>query len=69
MPDSTLATADELTLGPPWRHRFSTLGPAFYPRLQPTPLPAPYGVGLNRPLAAALGLDAGLLWRPEGVEE
>ena len=57
-----------LALGPPWHHRFAALGPAFYTELRPTPLSAPYLVGLNRPLARALGLDEQRLASPAGVE-
>ena len=39
-----------------WTHRFAGLGREFYTELRPTPLPAPYWVGLNRPLAHELGL-------------
>ncbi|MFT4268611.1 MAG: YdiU family protein [Xenophilus sp.] len=41
-----------------WRPGFSTLGPAFFTRLRPTPLPTPYWVGRSQALAAELGLDA-----------
>jgi serine/tyrosine/threonine adenylyltransferase len=41
--------------------RFETLGPAFYTRLQPTPLPEPYWVGYSAPCAQHLGLPDG--WR------
>ncbi len=58
----------QLDLGLAWRNGFARLGPAFYTELQPTPLPAPYQVGLNRPLAAELGLEADLLDTREGVE-
>jgi serine/tyrosine/threonine adenylyltransferase len=57
-----------LDLGLAWRNRFARLGPAFYTELQPTPLPSPYLVGLNRRLAAELELDAAVLACPEGVE-
>ena len=41
-----------------WHHRFATLGPAFFTRLQPTPLPDPYWVGRSHATARLLGLDA-----------
>jgi uncharacterized protein YdiU (UPF0061 family) len=57
-----------LNLGLAWRNSFAALGPAFFTELQPTPLPSAYLVGLNRGLAAELGLDAGLLGSQEAVE-
>ena len=42
-----------------WREGFAGLGPAFYTRLQPTPLPAPYWVGRSQAVATLLGLEAG----------
>jgi uncharacterized protein YdiU (UPF0061 family) len=51
----------------PWANSFAALGPAFHTPLAPTPLPDPYLVGLNRPLARELGLDADALASPEGV--
>ncbi|MBD3894003.1 protein adenylyltransferase SelO family protein [Hydrogenophaga sp.] len=39
-----------------WTHRFAALGPTFYTKWQPTPLPAPYWVGASLTLARALGL-------------
>jgi uncharacterized protein YdiU (UPF0061 family) len=51
-----------------WRNSFAGLGPAFYTELEPIPLPSPYLVGLNRPLAAELGLSARLLAGQEGIE-
>lgn len=53
---------------PAWRHSFAALGPAFFTELKPTPLPAPYLVSVNRPFAAALGLDADWLASPAGIE-
>jgi len=40
-----------------WRNSFAALGPAFYTRQQPLPLPAPHWVGTNATLAHELGLD------------
>jgi serine/tyrosine/threonine adenylyltransferase len=57
-----------LDLGLVWRNRFAQLGPAFFTKLGPVPLPAPYLVGLNPVLAREIGLDAALLSSPEGVE-
>jgi serine/tyrosine/threonine adenylyltransferase len=50
-----------------WLNSFAALGSAFFTELAPTPLPAPYLVGLNAPLAADLGIDASALAREEGV--
>jgi serine/tyrosine/threonine adenylyltransferase len=58
----------QLDLGLPWRNSFAGLGPAFYTELQPTPLPSPYLVGLNRRHAAELDLSAQLLSQPDAVE-
>jgi uncharacterized protein YdiU (UPF0061 family) len=55
-------------LGLPWRHSFAALGPAFYTELQPSPLPDPYLVALNAPLAVQLGIAPALLASREGVE-
>jgi uncharacterized protein YdiU (UPF0061 family) len=68
MDQATAPAPAALELGPHWQHGFAGLGPAFYTELQPTPLPEPALVSLNRPLAAALGLDAGLLASPAAVE-
>ena len=57
-----------LDLGLNWRNSFAQLGPAFFTDLQPTPLPSPYLVGLNRELAAGLGLDPQLLSGPDAIE-
>jgi uncharacterized protein YdiU (UPF0061 family) len=58
----------QLDLALTWPNSFAGLGPAFYTELAPTPLPSPCLVGLNRRLAAELGLAAGLVAGPEGVE-
>jgi serine/tyrosine/threonine adenylyltransferase len=58
----------QLDLGLRWRNSFAGLGPAFYTELQPTPLPSPYLVGLNRRHAAELDLSAQLLSQPDAVE-
>ena len=62
------APASPLDLKLAWPNTFSELGPAFYTELQPTPLPAPYLVGVNRRLAAELGLSDRLLATPAAVE-
>jgi uncharacterized protein YdiU (UPF0061 family) len=46
-------TADDL----PFDNSFAELPPAFYTRLMPTPLPAPYFVAASGPAAALVGLD------------
>src|SRR5476651_2822125 len=45
----------------PLDNSFATLPPDFYTRLRPTPLPAPYLVGVSPQAAALLGLDAARL--------
>ena len=62
------APAGPLDLELAWPNTFSQLGPSFYTELQPTPLPAPYLVGLNRQLAAELGLSDRLLATTAAVE-
>ena len=44
-----------------WQEGFAALGPAFFTRLQPTPLPDPYWVGRSTAVAELIGLDAA--WR------
>lgn len=56
-----------IDLGVRWRHTFAELGPSYYTELPPSPLPAPYLVGLNWRLAAQLGLPADMLESEEGV--
>ena len=68
MTETAEATVDQLDLGLPWRHSFAGLGPAFYTELQPTPLPSPYAVCMNRPLGAELGLSADMLASPAAVD-
>jgi uncharacterized protein YdiU (UPF0061 family) len=46
-------TADDL----PLNNSFAELPPAFYTRLMPTPLPAPYFVAASGPAAKLVGLD------------
>jgi uncharacterized protein YdiU (UPF0061 family) len=52
---------DLADLGLRWKPGFTTLGPAFFTALRPTPLPAPYWVGHSDAVARMLGLPAG--WR------
>jgi len=47
---------------------FARLGEAFYTRLAPVPLSAPYLVAGSAPAAALLGLDAARLEQPDFVE-
>jgi serine/tyrosine/threonine adenylyltransferase len=68
MTETAEATLDLLDVGLPWHHSFAGLGSAFYTALQPTPLPAPYPVCVNRPLALELGLSAEVLLSPAGIE-
>jgi uncharacterized protein YdiU (UPF0061 family) len=44
------------------------LPPAFYTRLMPTPLPAPYFIAASAPAAALVGLDPNDLAREDFVE-
>ena len=46
------------SVGLRWRNSFATLDPAFFTRLSPTSLPAPYWVARSRGAARELGLDA-----------
>jgi uncharacterized protein YdiU (UPF0061 family) len=54
-PDLTAAspTRDGLR----WANRFAALGPKFYTELKPSPLPSPYWISRNLPLALELGMD------------
>jgi serine/tyrosine/threonine adenylyltransferase len=60
-------TPAALELGPAWHHGFAQLGSAFFTELQPTPLPSPTLVSLNRPFAAELGLAPEVLAGEAGV--
>jgi uncharacterized protein YdiU (UPF0061 family) len=60
----TAITADDL----PFDNSFAELPPAFYTRLMPTPLPAPYFVAASARAAALAGLDPVLLSQPDFVE-
>ncbi len=50
-----------------WNHRFASLGPAFFTRLAPHPLPAPYWVGRSRAVARDLGLADGWMASQEAL--
>src|SRR5437588_543388 len=52
----------------PFDNSYARLAERFYARLAPTPVAAPRLVKLNTALAAELGLDAGQLASPQGVE-
>jgi uncharacterized protein YdiU (UPF0061 family) len=67
MNDVTQITDCPLELGLRWCNSFADLGPAFYTELQPIPLPDPYLVAGNGPLAQAMGLSAELLFSHDGV--
>jgi len=56
-------TPDDLQL----TNGFAALPPAFYTRLMPTPLPAPYFVAASSRAAALVGLDAAALAREDFV--
>ncbi|HSI52935.1 MAG TPA: protein adenylyltransferase SelO family protein, partial [Ramlibacter sp.] len=68
MHDTAEAAATALDLGLPWQNTFAALGPAFYTALAPTPLTAPYAVGLNERLAAEIGVASALVASPAGIE-
>ena len=54
---STEPSAAQETAAPfTWQTGFAALGPAFYTRLNPEPLPAPYWVGRSGQVAQRLGL-------------
>jgi uncharacterized protein YdiU (UPF0061 family) len=47
---------------------YARLPEAFHARVEPTPVPQPQLVRLNRPLAEGLGLDPDALATPAGVD-
>jgi uncharacterized protein YdiU (UPF0061 family) len=51
-----------------WQPGFAALGPAFYTKLQPTPLPAPYWVSASADAAQLLGLPADWQQAPETLQ-
>jgi len=61
-----LAVASETGLR--WRNGFATLAPAFFTRLQPTPLPEPYWVGRSDAAARQIGVDADWFRSTEALE-
>jgi uncharacterized protein YdiU (UPF0061 family) len=48
-----------------WDNRFHKLGPRFYTRLAPQPLPAPYWVGRSQSAAELLGLESSWMESPD----
>lgn len=52
-----LQNPDHADGGLAWRNGFAALGPAFYTRLRPRPLPSPYWVGRSAAMARELGLS------------
>ncbi|WP_343587184.1 YdiU family protein [Herbaspirillum sp.] len=57
-------TSDATATLPSFGNRFADLPPAFYTRLQPTPLPAPYLVGFSDEAAATIGMSRAMLDDP-----
>ena len=51
-----------------WRNSFAALGPAFYTRLEPTPLPEPYWISRNKSMARELGLEDEYFASSEALE-
>jgi uncharacterized protein YdiU (UPF0061 family) len=68
MDQAVITPPRQLDLARDWHNSFAALGPAFYTELAPTPLPSPYGVGLNGKLAGELGLSEALLTSRDGIE-
>ena len=62
--DAPLAGVD---LGLAWRNSFAALDTSFYTPLAPTPLPAPYWVGVSHAVARDIGLQENWLQSPEGL--
>ncbi len=62
-PRGIAITADDL----PFDNSFAELPPAFYTRLMPTPLPAPYFIAASAKAAALAGLDPAVLAREDFV--
>lgn len=61
---SALRTTDRLS----FENSFAALPAEFFTRLKPTPVPAPYLVGVSNQAAALIGLDPAEFERPEVVE-
>ena len=55
-------------LGFAWHHGFAALGPDFFTRLEPTPLPAPHWVASSSAVAQLIGLDELHLHSNEALE-
>ena len=55
-------------LGLAWHHGFAALGPDFFTRLEPTPLPAPHWVACSSAVAQLIGLDELHLHSNEALE-
>ena len=55
-------------IAPHLQDGFAALGPAFFTRLRPTPLPAPYWVGRSAATARLLGVSPEWLASPEALE-
>ena len=66
--DAEPAVQDQQRDGLAWREGFATLGPAFYTRLQPTPLPDPYWVGRSAQLAREMGIDPSWIGSADALE-
>jgi uncharacterized protein YdiU (UPF0061 family) len=62
------AAASAASIALPFDNSYARLPERFYARLAPTPVAQPRLIKLNTPLAAELGLDAGLLASPQGVQ-
>ncbi|HEY8048846.1 MAG TPA: YdiU family protein [Ramlibacter sp.] len=58
---------NKVDFGVEWHPGFARLGASFYTELAPVPLPDPYLVAANRPLAHELGFDPTLLISNAGV--
>lgn len=61
----TLAPAPS---SPAWREGFSTLGPAFFTRLRPTPLPSPNLVAISEPARQLVGWSAAWLASDDALQ-
>ena len=55
-------------LGLVWNHGFAALGPDFYTKLRPTPLPAPHWVGSSDSVAQLIGLTSSRLRSDEALQ-
>ncbi len=51
----------------PFENSFASLPPAYYTRLMPTPLPAPYLVALSPSAAQLIGVEPAMLATEEGI--